>query len=160
MPARFPMPAPERVRSTLADLFGRSVEIAKVSPPDPEDAAYVADLLADTGSTGALIVSDPAGVAVLAAALTMMPPAMVESVRTRGTIDEPSIPENFGEVVNVLAQLFNSPDTPHLRWNSVNRADGELEAPVAKLLAEPAARRDFAITVEGYGNGKLSILVA
>jgi len=154
------MPAPERVRSMLAELLGRSIELERVSAPDPDAPFVVADFQTDAGATAALLVADLPGCAALAAGLTMMPAAMVESVRLRNAIDEPSIVENFGEIANVLAQLFNSSDTPHLRWRTAVQSGDAIPAPTAALLESPAARRDLGVTVEGYGSGKIAILVA
>jgi hypothetical protein len=36
---------------------------------------------------------------------------------------------------------------------------GELPEGVATLVAKPEFRRDFAVQIEGYGNGRLSLLV-
>ncbi len=160
MPARFPMPNAEALRVLLADLLGRAVTLEKATSPDPGEPFVVADYVTESGATGALVSADLVGTAILGAALTMMPSNLVETVRERGVLAEPTIQENFAEVANVIAQLFNSRDTDHLRSNGVHRSDGGLPEPVAALVARPAARRDFACTVEGYGNGRVALVVA
>jgi len=125
------------------------------SAPDAVVAVYATD----AGAPGALIITDVAGAATLGAALTSMPQAIVESVRRSGVLDDPTLIENLGEVANVLSQNFNTADTPHLRYREVVALDA-VDAEVRALLEAPAARRDVLVTVEGYGGGRISFVVA
>ena len=67
--------------------------------------------------------------------------------------------ENFQEIVNILAQLLNSPKTSHLRLSGVHVIPGDLPDGVSSLLAQPQFRRDFAVQIDGYGSGRISLLV-
>lgn len=160
MPARFPMPDVNAVRSLVGDLLGRGVELARAtldgeSAPDVVVAVYTTN----EGEPGAVVVTDVAGVAVLGAALTSMPTAIVETMKRSGVVDDATIIENFGEVANVLGQVLNTVDTPHLRYAHVATVD-QLDDAVRAVLEQPAGRRDLAVTVEGYGNGRFSFAIA
>ena len=67
--------------------------------------------------------------------------------------------ENFREIVNILAQLLNSPRTSHLRLAGVHVVPGDLPDGVSSLVARPEFRRDFAVQIDGYGSGRISLLV-
>jgi hypothetical protein len=91
------------------------------------------------------------------AALVMVPQAAAEEDLRKGDIA--SHVEVTGEVLNVMGRLLNSSNTPHLRYRSVHQLPGEVPEDVAKLMGAPEYRRDFAVAIEGYGDGRLSILV-
>jgi hypothetical protein len=161
MPANFPMPAPDRVREVLADLMGRSVTVARTRTVDlgAERPAALADYQADSGTVGVVCVADVRLANALGAALTMVAPDAVEDAVASKTIDDTTI-ENFREVVNVMTALFNSSDTPHVKFREVHRLPAQLPAETAKLLETPLGRRDFDVTVDDYGTGTLSVLLA
>ena len=64
------------------------------------------------------------------------------------------------EVVNIFGRMLNSATTPHVRLHALHRWPGELSAEVQGLLDQPEFRRDFVVAVEGYGEGRFSLLVA
>jgi len=160
VPAHFPVPIQEDVRDLLFDLLGRGVAVDKVGKLELEEdePGAVAEFVTDDGTVGALCVFDGRFAVRAGAALVMVPKAAAEEDLRRGDIEGHL--EVAGEVLNVLSRLLNSPATPHLRMSTLHRLPGDLPDPVAKLLAAPEYRRDFAITIDGYGDGRMSLLVA
>jgi hypothetical protein len=160
MPAHYPVPIQEDIRDLLLDLLGRGVAVDKVGKLELEedDLGAVAEFVTDDGSVGALCVIDGEFAVRAGAALVMVPEPAAEEDLRRGDIDAHL--EVAGEVLNVLSRLLNSASTPHLRLAGVHRLPGDLPEGVATLLGAPEFRRDFAVTIEGYGNGRLSLLVA
>jgi hypothetical protein len=161
MPANFPMPTPERVRDVLADLVGRDVTVAPTRAVElsADRAAVVAEYQSDSGAVGVVCIADLRLTNALAAALTMVSPNVVEDAVAKKTIDEPTI-ENFREIVNIMASLFNCAHTPHLKFGEVRKVPSELPAATALLLESPRGRRDYDITIDTYGTGTLSVLLA
>ncbi|HEV7861234.1 MAG TPA: hypothetical protein VGR20_00985, partial [Acidimicrobiia bacterium] len=84
------------------------------------------------------------------------PAVVADSLRT-GDVSEWL--ENLREIVNILARLLNSPKTSHLRLAGVHVIPGDLPDGVSSLVERPEFRRDFAVQIEGYGTGRLSLLV-
>ncbi|MCZ7527728.1 MAG: hypothetical protein M5U14_15910 [Acidimicrobiia bacterium] len=161
MPTKYPMPIQEAVRDLLMDLVGRGVAVSKGEPPELEDdtVAVVADYVTDDDAVGVVCLVDLPLAAAVGGALTMVPAAVVnESVR-KNRFEEEMLLENYGEVANIMTRLFNSADTPHLRWRSTYVLPTELPADVKALSEKPSARRCFDVTVEGYGDGKLVLMV-
>jgi len=163
MPTNFPMPGQDKVRDVLADLMGRTVTVARtgavpveVDGPSP---AALADFEADGGRIGVLCVADLRLTNALGAALTMVAPAAVDEAVERLRIDDPTF-DNFREVVNVLTSVFNTSDTPHVKFHDVHRLPAELPAETVQLLDAPLGRRDFDVSVEDYGTGRLSLFIA
>lgn len=161
MPARFPAPISDDVRELLTDLLGREVDVTKSGALDlaADGLGVVAEYVTGEGDVGALCVVDSALALRCGAALSMVPATVADEAVERG--DLPSgLLENWREVVNILAQLLNGPSTPHLRLQAIHPLPGELPAPVASLHREPEFRRDFEISIEGYGAGRFALLVA
>lgn len=159
MPARYPVPETGAIREILADLLGREVTVTEGSPLQLErdTPAVVADYETDAGALAVLVVSDLRLSNALGAALTMVPPSVVEEAVKKWQIDDENI-ENLREVVNIMTRLFNCDDTPHLKFTTVHRLPGELPEPTRALLEAPSARRALDVGVEEYGTGKLVVL--
>jgi len=161
MPASFPVPIQEDIRDLLVDLLGRGAAVDKVGRLDLEEdeAAVVAEYVTDEGDVGALCIVDGPFATRTGAALSMVPAAVAEESVRRNEVPDHLL-ENFREIVNILARLLNSPRTAHLRLSGVHVLPGDLPAGVTLLRDAPEFRRDFAVQIEGYGAGRLSLLVA
>lgn len=141
------------------DLLGRGTAVDKVTPLilEEDQSAVIAEYRTDEGSVGAICLVDAEFAIRTAGALTMVPPAAVADTLRKGDLSDAL--ENFREIVNILASLLNSPKTSHLRLAGVHVVPGDLPDCVSSLVEKPAFRRDFAVQIEGYGNGRLSLLV-
>lgn len=159
MPAHYPVPIQEDIRDLLVTLLGRGVAADKVAPLEfEEDAAgAIAEFLTDDDETAALCMFDGEFAVRAGAALVMVPAAAAEEDLSKGEI-EPHL-EVAQEVVNVLSKLMNSPSTPHLRLGTIHRLPGDLPDGVVALREKPEFRRDFAVHIDGYGEGRFSLLV-
>ncbi len=70
---------------------------------------------------------------------------------------DPSVFENFKEILNVCAQLFGGA-TPHpVRLGSVYAPADVVPDPVKKFIAEKRERKDVLVSIAGYGNGSMGI---
>jgi len=154
-----PIPDPKPVRDMLGDLLGRQVEVRPGEPLSPEDtelttmAVYVDDTL-----TMRLVgVADLPFAAYAGAAIGLVPPGGAEIA-----IEERSMPktvqENFYEVLNICAALFNAEGAPHVKLHAVH-FPGEHVPPQAASLACVLGRRlDLEVDIAGYGTGRLSFV--
>jgi len=153
------MPAAERVSEVLADLMGRSVTVARTQAAEIAGrTGALADYQVDAGKVGVVCVADVRLANALGAALTMVAPNVVEDAVAKDSIDQPTI-DNFREVVNVMTSLFNTKDTPHLKFREVHKLPSQLPADTAMVLDAPKGRRDFDVTVDEYVTGTLSVLL-
>jgi hypothetical protein len=158
--AHYPVPIQEDIRDLLHDLLARGAAVDKTDPIALVDGvpAAVAEYVTDDDRTGALCVVDGEFAIRAAAALVMVPSNVAEEDVASGEIPDSAM-ENAREIVNILARLLNSASTPHLRLAEFHRWPGELPEGVEKLLATPEYRRDFLVTIDGYGDGRFSLLV-
>lgn len=160
MPAHFPVPIQEDIRDLLFELLDRGVAVDKVSKLELEEDedGGVAEFVTDDGTVGVLCLFDSRFAVRAGAAYAMVPKVDAEDDLRRGDIERHL--EAAGEVLHAMARLLNSPSTPPVRMGGVHRLPGGLPGEAAALVAAPEYRRDFAVTIEGYGDGRLSLLVA
>lgn len=160
MPTNFPLPKAEAIRSLIADLVGRDVTIVAGDPLvlGADTPAVAADYVVDGGRTAAVCLTDLRLSNALGAALTMAPASSVDESVKQGTLDPQNL-ENLTEVVKVMARLFNTPECEQAKWHEVRSLPGDLPADAAALVESPRARRDYDVTVDEYGSGKLTVVV-
>lgn len=160
MVAHYPVPIQEDIRDLLGDLLGRGVAVDKTTPLafEEDQNGVIASYVTEAGEVGALCVCDAPFAILVGAALVMVPANVAKEQIKAGIVDESHL-EFTHEVVNILARLLNTPRTPHLKLAELHQVPGELPEPIGSLLAAPEFRRDFVATIEGYGEGRVSILV-
>lgn len=154
-----PVPHPQQVRDLLVELLGRDVVVGLGDPvlPGPQLPAAVAIYVTDRTATGALCVCDVALAAGLGAALALIPARTAADAATTGILPT-NLAENFYEVVNILASVFNQDEaSPKLRLWAVHGPGETLPADVAAHAGQLARRLDLDVAIAGYGSGRLSI---
>jgi hypothetical protein len=161
MPARFPAPIQEDVRDLLTDLLGRGIAVDKVSRLEMEDDAcgLVGVYATDEGEIAALTVIDGPLCARAGAALSMVPTNVADDAIKKNELTD-TLVDNIREVVNIFARFLNSSKSPHVRLVNTFVLPAELPDDVRALYLAPEFRRDFAVQIEGYGNGRYSIFVS
>jgi hypothetical protein len=156
------VPQQEEVKKVLSSLFGKPVVVSRsavlVRPPDePFTAALFTH---QTGKVGAVAIADLPLTAYAGAGLTMFPSAAAENQIECGAVDE-MVFENFREIMNVCAGLFNAPTAVHVKLTQLLRLPREKLAPeVEAFVKKPGARLDLTIQIPNYGSGRLSFLLA
>ena len=160
MVAHYPVPIQEDIRDLLTDLLGRGIAADKTEPLVLEEGqpGLVAAYVTAEDAVGALCVCDGDFAILVGAALVMVPANVAREQMEKGELDETHV-EFTHEVANIMSRLLNTPRTPHLKLDQLHQVPGELPEPVSALLASPEFRRDFVVTIEGYGEGRVSILV-
>lgn len=153
-----PLPSRHAVRSLIEDLVGREVEINDGDAVPAKDTNVIAVYVDDRTSMTAVVVVDLAAGARLGGALGMLPAGGVEDA-----IDEkdlyPLLRDNCYEVLNVLASVFNVPDAPHVRLYEMYGPGDSVPGDVAKLAYAVGGRMDVVLSIAGYGDGLLSVVV-
>lgn len=160
MAAHYPVPIQEDVRDLLVDLLGRGVAVDKTRSLELGDdaPAAVAEFVDDDDRTACLCIIDGCFAIRVGAALVMVPSNVAEEDVAKGTLPDNHL-ENVREVVNIFGRMLNSASTPHVRLADLHVWPGDLPAGVQKMLDVPEYRRDFVVAVEGYGEGRFSLLV-
>lgn len=160
MVMEYPIPIPETVANVMSDLLGKEVSVQQgqpvsIKPAAPLTFAFFRD---DEGLPATVIICDLALAAFTGAALAMVPPEEGKKALRTNKLPE-SIYENYREVVNIVGgTLFNSPETPHLALQDVFVTPDRLSTELKPLMTEPVNGLFLDVTIEDYGDGKMTIL--
>jgi hypothetical protein len=152
------VPATKQIRDLLEGLLGRDVDIRDSTPLATKDlrrlltGLYVDDSL----KLAAVIGMDLELAAYSGAAMGLVPAAAARTCVKENELT-PMIAENVGEVLNVLSGLLNRPGNPHVRLHQVFQPGETPPADAASRLLALGRRLDLDNSVDGYGNGRLSL---
>ena len=148
---------PVKVANLLRELFGRPVDFDTAPAPDLTDNSprWAAAYGTTEGGLMVVCVCDLAFAAFAGAALSMIPaPTAKEGIRTKQL--EPTILDNLHEIFNIFGQLFRGRMMDTVTLREIGPVSDL--SPVAKaLIAKPARQVDLEFSIDGYGDGKLSL---
>lgn len=153
------LPDAKAVRDLLTDLLGKSVDVILADPLPSDARTAVAIYTTDRLATAAVVAFTAPLAAYLGAALGLLPPAGAKEAAAAGSLPA-NLEENFSEVVNILASLFNRKGAPHVKLYSVVPPGAPVPADVARLFGGLGARLDLAVAVPAYGDGRVSLVLA
>lgn len=155
--AEIHLPARSELREVFAGLLG-DVAVQEGKPPADAPSDCVSIYVDDTGQLAAVCVVDfPLAVAA-GAAIALVPASVAEEARDGGKVTN-QLRDNLREVMNVLATLLCSEDTPHVKFRALHLTRAEAPADALALAAKPAARLDVNVDLGDYGAGALALLV-
>ncbi|MGF1645613.1 MAG: hypothetical protein ACFCVF_01625 [Kineosporiaceae bacterium] len=156
------IPPLKDLRDTVSGLIGKDVDVAPGATPPTvggDSGSLVALYVDDAMHSAAVIVFDLALAARLGAAIGLVPPGGADAAIEDGALS-PVLRENAGEILNVLASVFNAEGAPHLRLYSVAGTAEELRADVRAIAVKAAPREDITVEVPRYGPGVMSVVIA
>lgn len=161
MSAQTPLPTAKDVRELVEGLVGRDVQVATggaMIDPTSGDGALVGVYVDDRMALTAVVLLDLALAAHVGASLGLVPARSAADAVTEGVLS-PALSENAGEVLNVMASLFNAEGAPHVRLDALYEPGHPLPADVATWVPAYVRRTDLDVEVTGYGAGRFSLLV-
>lgn len=155
-----PVPTAFEVREVFEGLLGRAIEWEGTSHKvDPLDGATVGAYVNDFGAVKALVLTDIALTAWAGSAIALLPHNGAEKAIKEGLLSAMQF-DNMAEILNVAASMFNKPGTPHLKLGVTYAPRERLPEDVEKWVLAPAGRIDGTLTIQGYGQGRISVIVA
>lgn len=155
------LPDAMAVRNLLSGLLFRDVDVAPTEPlsPGPTSPSTFAIYVDDQLHTGAVIAADLALSAHLGAAIGLLPRSGAEAA-IQDVVLPQNLIDNVGEVLNVMAALFNAPGHPRLRLYGVHAPDDLAPSDISAIAKSLGRRMDLHVSVAGYGVGALAIILA
>ena len=153
-----PLPGRAAVRSLVEDLVGRPVELGDADPVPNRPSNVVAVYVTDQLTMTAVVVVDLPGAARIGGALGMLPRGGVDDAIDEGDLSG-MLRDNTYEVLNVLSATFNVPGAPHVRLYEMYGPNASLPSDVATLATVLGNRLDVVLTIAGYGDAHVSVVV-
>jgi len=151
--------ARRKVGNLFRELFGRNVKVEEGEPiaTSSNEPSWIAAYGAGEGKLAGVCLCDLGFAANAGAALCLIPASTAkQSVSARKLEDV--LFENLKEILNVCCQLFIESGIARVTLKSVLPAAQPSAEDVKQLLDKPHQRVDMKVSIEGYGDGKLSFL--
>jgi hypothetical protein len=155
------IPAPKNIKDTFSGIADKPIEVGNGRPiPVTADSdTYVGIYTNDHLKIGAIMVLDLPLAGWLSAALCVMPPGGVQEAVERRILPA-TVVEAIPEVFNMSAVIFNHPGGQHLKIYQTVEPGTPPPLDVLALANSLGRRLDMHVTVPGYGDGYLSIVMA
>lgn len=150
------LPTAAELARTLTTLIGKPVAVAQGAVWAVDKQGYVGAYEDNTGVLECLFACDLSAAASLGAALTRIPPGAADQAAKTQKLT-PEMVDNAREVANVCANSFHE---KRVRLFGFVSPGAQMPGPVGTLIAKPARRLDLTVTIAGYPQGKLSLMVA
>jgi hypothetical protein len=149
---------PEKVTALFRQLLGRDVTGAKIPPfiIPVADPCITATFVAEDGAMVAVCVCDLDLAANAGAALVLIPAGAAKDCVTTRKLD-PSLRENFLEILNICSSLFGGTDTQRVKLGKVCDSQKERSEDVVKFIKTPHATQPVKLTIAGYGAGRICV---
>ena len=161
MSAQTPLPSAKHVRELVEGLIGRDVRVTTggaMLDPNGGDGTLVGVYVDDRRALTSIVLLDLSLAAYLGAALGLVPVRVAGDAVVEGVLPA-ALSENAGEVLNVMASLFNAEGAPHVRLDTIYEPRHPLPADVAAWVLAYVRRTDLDMEIAGYGAGQFSLLV-
>ncbi|PZR54157.1 hypothetical protein DNL40_04265 [Xylanimonas oleitrophica] len=161
MSAETPLPNAQELRELAEGLLGREVDVltgGSMVDPAAEGGALVGTYVDRGMRLQALVLFDLPLAAHMGAAIGLIPAGASEDAAEGGFLPH-NLAENAAEVLNVVASLFNTETSPHLRLDTVYLPGEALPNDVQPWVMSYVRRMDLDVSVAGYGKGRWSVLV-
>ena len=160
MTVSYASPNAVEIAEMFTMLVGKDTTIRKNPNVDFDGTANWVFAVYDEedGTLGAVIACDVATAAYGGAALSLIPKSMAEDSIKSGRVAE-NLSENFREVLNVFAGLFNSPETPRLKLGHYSEPPDEAGEGLVAWFDECEQKTGFDVNVDGYGVGRMVVYV-
>jgi hypothetical protein len=156
------LPPNKAVKDVFEDLLGREIEVRPSgdrTPWGPEHLTMEAVYVDDQMRMRAVIVTDLALTAYAAAAIGLVPPGGAEAAIEDGELSE-TLVDNITEVFNIMAGMFNRDGAPHVRLYAWYPPGDPAPSDVADLAAALIGRNDLHVSIAGYGEGQIGLVIA
>jgi hypothetical protein len=150
-----PLPATQDVAALFRDLLGVSAGADRVKPPLAADEAFRAYYLKGEDTPFGAMLLDRELAVRASAALAMLPPGGLAERLEAGEVDG-EMRDHLAEVANVCSGLFPS-KAFRVRLAGLFAPGEAAPEAWAAVLASPAHRVDFNLSLGAYGGGRLAV---
>lgn len=154
------LPAPKEIRDLLTELLGREVAVSPSAPlaATPRNPCTVGVYVDDSLQVVALVVTDLPLSAYVGAAIGLVPVGGATQAIEEGALGE-TLRENLYEVLNISAASFNAEGADHVRLYDVHHAGDALPPDILARSLTLGRREDLAVDVQGYGSGRIAVVL-
>lgn len=135
-----------------------SVDGGRPVPLSMEIPTAAAVFVKDDGAPRFICICDLAFTVYVGACLAEIPSDTANRHVSDSEIPD-NIMDNFREVLNISASLFNKPDWPHVSLGAVHVTPKPVPDDIVALIGSARSRLDLIFSMGGFGEGGISMLL-
>jgi hypothetical protein len=154
------VPTLPEISSLFQMLLGRDVDVLPARKPAKLTKAkhfFAAVYLDERRHVTGLMMCDAQFAVRAGAALSLFPAHKVDALAAAGEVDE-TFRENLGEVLNVATQFFHGSFETNSTLAKVFEVPDEAPAQLFQLVEMAEKRRDYHVAIQGYGDGRVTLI--
>ena len=155
------LPVPKAVKDLFEELLGRPVTVGIGEPfrnPDVQDKPLVSTYVDDGMNLHAVVGMDLPLAAYAGAALGLIPSGGAQACIEDKELSA-NMADNVTEVCNILSSLLNHEGLPRLRMHHTFLPGVPAPADTLGHLQAIGRRLDLNVEVQGYGQGRMAIVL-
>lgn len=153
-------PTASEIGELFEMLFGRDVEVFPARKParlDKSHHFFAGVYLDERRRVTGLMACDEQLAVRAGAALSLFPAHKVDKLAQAGEVDE-TFRENLGEVLNIATQFFHGAFSTSTTLAKVFEVPDEAPPQLFQLVGMSVKRRDYLVSIKGYGEGQMSLV--
>jgi hypothetical protein len=153
------IPSPTQLSAMLRNLLDRNVSVKPVAKPTTVSTPKaIAVYEGEVSHVRCVFAVDLPAAASIAAALSLVPPAVVDGAVKIGRLD-PALVDNLKEIFNVGVRLFDG-NGDRMKLLSVHLPGENVPTDTTQLMVSSKQRTDVEVSVAGYRAGIASAVRA
>jgi hypothetical protein len=156
------LPIPKKVKDLFDELLGRPVTVGPADPmraPDLHAKPLSCLYVDDSGILRAIIAMDLKLAAYTGAALGLVPASGAEASIEEQELSE-NIADNVSEVCNIMSSMLNHEGEARVKVHQTFLPGQMPPADAIGYMLAFGRRLDLVVDVQGYGAGKIWIMLA
>lgn len=153
------LPDPKETAKLMTATLRRDVKIVAAKPVPAGELLAAGHYLDGQQALVAACFADKAFINYAGAALSLIPADAAQDNMKQDGLDE-IVQDNFAELLNIFSRLFDLANKGRIVLSTVEFAPAPRSAAAEAMLAAPAQRTDFDVAIDGYGKGRLTLVLA
>lgn len=141
-------------------LFGRHVDVLPARKPaklEPRRHFFAAVYLDERRHVTGLMTCDSEFAVRAGAALSLFPAHKVDALAEAGEVDD-TFRENLNEVMNIATQFFHGSFETTTTLAKVFEVPDQAPPELFALIGMAVKRRDYQVSIQGYGDGRVTLI--
>ncbi|MBN2801814.1 MAG: hypothetical protein JXR91_01835 [Deltaproteobacteria bacterium] len=155
------MPTASGISELLEGLLGEEIEVKESETLilKTDNISISGEYEEDDGTIAAyILLSFELGV-MMGAALSMIPKGTVTDEIENSKLND-EVRDNLHEILNIAASLLNNSDKAHHKFTRMGLSINEdIDAELQNNIENAVSRRDFTVSIPGYGDGVMSYIL-
>jgi hypothetical protein len=159
MPNTATLPDKNGLNQMLGALLRRKVSTTPLKPIVEKELIVAGHYIDGNQKLVGALFADKPLVVMAGSAFSLIPADAAKDALRESQLDE-MVQDNFHEVLNICSRLLNLGTDQRITLSKSEFPPAARSPAAAALLTKPGKRADYDVEIDGYGKGKLTLVLA